>query len=258
MTINTGLTLKDIEVFLMILMRITSFMFIAPFFSIPNTPMRVKVGLSIFISMLIYMAVPLEMPEYSGLWEYAIIIVKESAVGLLIGFAAFIASVSVLFAGRMIDMEIGLSMSNMFDITTKTSASITGGLYNYLLIIMMVITDMHLFLLEAVADSFKLIPIGGIHVNGLYGPVMIFFSDYFAIGFRIVLPVFAVTLILNAILAILAKVSPQMNMFAVGIQLKVLVGLGTIFLLAGSLPAMADFIFSKMSMMVSQVIKGML
>lgn len=258
MTIDTGITLEDIEAFLMILIRITSFMAIAPFFSMSSTPHRVKVGLSFFLSLLIYTASPMELPTYTTVADYALIIIKECVAGILIGFSAYLCSAAVFFAGRMIDMEIGMSMANMFDMTTRTQVSVSGNLYNYLLLICMVITDMHHFLLGALVDSFQVIPIGGVKVEGLYGTMLGFFGDYFSIGFRIMLPIFAVTLIVNVVLALLARVSPQMNMFAVGIQIKVLVGLGVMFLLAGSIPNMSDFIFSKMRMMVSQTIKGMM
>ena len=258
MTVDTGITLQDIEAFLMILIRIASFMSVAPFFSMSNTPQRVKIGLSVFVAMLVYTAVPVEIPPYSTVAEYGFLIVKESVAGILIGFSAYLCSSAILFAGRMIDMEIGMSMASMFDMTTRTQVSVSGNLYNYLLLIMLVITDMHHFLLGALVESFQVIPIGGIKMEGLYGTMLGFFGDYFSIGLRIMLPVLAVTLILNVILALLAKVSPQMNMFAVGIQIKVLVGLGVMFLLAGSIPSMSDFIFSKMRMMVSQTIKGMM
>lgn len=258
MTIDTGFTLADLEKFLMILMRMTSFVYIAPFFSMANTPQRVKVGLSIFTSALIYIAAPIELPLYQNMMEYAMIIIKESATGLLIGFAAYLCSTIIMFAGRMIDMEIGMSMATMFDQTLKTQSSLTGGLYNYLLLMMMIVTNMHHFLLKALVDSFQLIPVGGIQVERLQPTFLGFISDYFMIGFRIVIPILAVTLLLNVILGILAKVAPQMNMFAVGIQMKVLIGLAVLFLLAGMLPAMADFIFSKMRYMVTEVIKGML
>lgn len=258
MTIDTGITIQDIEAFLMILIRITSFVYIAPFFGMSSTPQRVKLGLSIFVALLIYAAAPIEVPEYDGLVEYTGLIVKESAAGLLIGFSAYLCMSTILFAGRMIDMEIGTSMANMFDMTWRTQVSISGSFYNYMILMMLIITDMHHFLLKALVDSFQVIPIGGIRMEGLYDTMLQFFADYFAIGFRLVLPIFAVTLILNVVLALLAKVSPQMNMFAVGIQIKVLIGLGVMFLLAGTIPSMADFIFTNMRTMVSQTIKGMM
>lgn len=258
MTIDTGITVQDIEAFLMVLMRITSFVTVAPFFNMSSTPIRVKVGLSVCVALLIYTAAPIEVPVYSNATEYAFLVVKESVAGILIGFSAYICFSAIFFAGRMIDMEIGMSMANMFDMTTRTQVSVSGNFYNYMLLIMLVITDMHHFLLGALVDSFEVIPIGGMQVTGLYSTMLEFVGDYFSIGFRLMLPVFAVTLIVNVILGLLAKVSPQMNMFAVGIQIKVLVGLGVMFLLAGSIPAMSDFIFEKMRMMVSQTIKGMM
>lgn len=258
MTVNTSLTIQDIEAFLMILVRISSFMSVAPVYNSSSVPQRVKIGLSAAVALLVYTAVPIEIPAYSSVAEYAFLIIKESATGILIAFSAYICYTAIFFAGRMIDTEIGMSMANMFDATTKTQVSVSGNLYNYLFLIMMVITDMHHFLLQALVDSFQVIPVGGIRMTGLYGTVLEFFADYFSIGFRLMMPVFAVTLIVSVILGLLAKVSPQMNMFAVGIQIKVLVGLGVMFLLAGSIPSMSDFLFDKMRMMVSQTIKGMM
>ena len=84
-----------------------------------------------------------------------------------------------------------------------------------------------------------------------------FLGDYVVIGFRIVLPVFCSILLLNAVLGVLAKVSPQMNMFAVGLQLKILVGLSVIFFTAGLLPGAADFVFREMEQMIVSFVGAM-
>ena len=81
--------------------------------------------------------------------------------------------------------------------------------------------------------------------------------DSFVIAFRIILPVFACIMILNCILGIMAKVSPQMNMFAVGMQLKVLLGLVVMFLTIGLLMNVSDFIFDEMRRTIVSMIKGM-
>ncbi len=258
MEINTGLTVEDFEAFLLILIRITSFMVTAPFFSTSNTPMRFKLGLGIFLSILIQMAMPLTVPAYSNVIEYAFLIIEESAAGILIGISANVSMLAIQFTGRVIDMEIGMSMATIYDPTTRTQASLTGGLYNYLILMMLVVTDMHHFLLKALVDSFQVIPIGGIHMGNTYDRVLGFFSSYFSIGFRLVLPVFAATLIISIILGILSKVAPQMNMMAVGMQIKVLAGLAIIFLTAGLLPSMADYVFENMQSMVISIMKGMM
>ena len=259
-TINYSFSVYDLEYFLLILTRVSCFVFVAPFFSMRNTPARVRVGISFFTSLLLYQALsPAEGVMYSTLTEYALIVMKEAVVGLLIGFAASICTSIVNFAGSIADMEIGLSMVTLMDPTTRNNTSITGVMYQYVLMLLMIATGMYRYLFMALADTYNLIPVNGavLRSESLLNSMVKFLGDYVIIGFRIVLPVFCAILLLNAVLGILAKVSPQMNMFAVGIQLKILVGLSVIFFTAGMLPGMADFIFGEMKRMIFSFVGGM-
>ena len=83
-----------------------------------------------------------------------------------------------------------------------------------------------------------------------------FMSDYIIIGFRIVLPIFCVILLLNTTLGILAKVSPQMNMFAVGMQLKVLTGMSVLFITTELMAGAADFNFQEMQTVVVSFVEA--
>ncbi len=259
MNIDVVISQQDIEYFVLILVRITSFVFIAPFFGMSNTPQRTKLGLSVFLSLIFFNILPDKVVEYSTLMEYTAIVVKEAAVGLLIGFSAYICSTIIFFAGRMIDMDIGLSMASMFDVTTKQQSTVTGSLYNYFVLLLLLISDMHIFLISAMKDSFILIPIGELSINStMYETFIGFLTSYFVIGFRIVLPVFVAILVLNCALGIMTKIAPQIHMFAVGIQIKVLGGMIILFLTISMLPSIADFIFTQMQEMVISVMKGML
>ncbi len=196
---------------------------------------------------------------YSSLTAYTVIVLKEALVGLLIGFAANICTSIVNFAGSIADMETGLSMVTLMDPTSRESTSITGVLYQYVLMFMMIATGMYRYLFGALADTFILIPVNGavFHTDSLMNSMLSFLRDYVIIGFRIVLPIFCSILLLNAVLGVLAKVAPQMNMFAVGIQLKVLVGLSVLFFTASILPGIADFIFEEMKRMIISFVEGM-
>lgn len=255
--INYSFSIYDLEYFLLILTRISCFVFIAPFFSMNKTPRTLRVGLSFFTSLLLYQALtPAEGVVYSTLLEYALMVIKEALTGLLIGFSATICTSIVNFAGSIADMEIGLSMVTLMDPTSREATSITGVLYQYVLTLMMVASGMYRYLFGALADSFVLIPVSGAVFRGdsLLSIMVEFLGDYVMIGFRIVLPVFCVILLLNAVLGVLAKVSPQLNMFAVGIQLKVLVGLSIFTLTASMLPGVADFIFEEMKRMINSFV----
>jgi len=258
--INWEFSLYTFEYFLMILVRIASFVFVAPFFGMNNTPRRVKVGFSVFVALLVYQSVlPKEIMEYSGVFEFAAIVIKEGITGLLIGFAANICNSIVLLSGKIIDMDIGFAMAQVFDPINNTISGITGNIYNYFIMMLLIITNMHHFILRAIIDTYEIIPINGAVFDWehLLVSMVTFVGDLMVIGFRIVLPIFACIMILNCILGILAKVAPQLNMFSVGMQLKVIVGLVIIFLTVGLLPGISNFIFTEMKKMMVLFVEGM-
>ncbi len=260
--IDYSFSLYDLEYFLLILTRVSCFVFIAPFFSMNNTPRHVRLVFSFFTALLLYETItPAENAvTYQTVTGYAVIVVKEALVGLLLGYAPTICSTIISFAGAIVDMETGLAMATLWDPTTKAQTSITGVLYQYVLMLMMISTGMYRYLLGALADSFVLIPVNGAIFNkdSLLQSMMRFMGEYVIIGFRIALPVFCVMLLLNAILGIMAKVSPQLNMFAVGIQFKILVGLAVLLLCASMLPDAANFIFREMKDMMTAFVEGMM
>lgn len=209
--------------------------------------------------MLLYHILPETTVTYDGVAGYAILVMKEVITGLLIGFGANFCTSIMAFAGQIADMEMGLSMASMFDPTTQQQTTISGVIYNYMILLMLIISGMYRYLLSAFVESYTLIPVNGavFHFTKLMDSFLYFMTDYIIIGFRICLPIFCVMVILNAILGVLAKVSPQLNMFAVGLQLKVLVGIGVLFLSMSMLPKAADFIFTQMKTVIVSFVEGM-
>lgn len=257
--VHLNVSLVTFEYFLMILVRIASFVTVAPFFGTNNTPYRVKIGFSVFVALLLYQILPKAVLEYEGVFGFGLIIIREGITGLLIGFAANICNSIILLAGNMIDMDIGLSMATEYDPMSGTQVNITGQLYNYLILLLLVVTDMHLYILRALVDSYELIQVNGQNFDWehLFRSFLTYMTDLFVIAFRIILPVFVVMMILNSILGIMAKVSPQMNMFAIGMQLKILIGFVILFLTIRLLPSVSSMIFTEMKRMMVSVIEGM-
>ncbi len=258
--IDISFSYADLEYFLLILVRVSFFVYVAPFFAMSNTPRRVKIGFCVLLSYLLFVYVDRNEVVYSSLLGYAIIVMKEAVTGLLIGWGAQICMTVAAFAGSVADMEVGLSMVSLMDPLTRENATFTGVFYQYLFTLMLIISGMYQYLLQALIDTFTLIPIGGavLQMDSLLSSMMRFMSDYIIIGFRICLPIFCVILIMNCTLGILAKVSPQMNMFAVGIQMKVLVGLSVLFLTVRMLPDAANFLFGEMKTMITAFVEGMI
>lgn len=259
--INYSFSLTEIEYFLLILVRVSTFVYLAPFYGMKGVPNQVKIGISFFVSLLLFhVTEPHEALVYNTVWGYGMIVAKEALTGLFLGFGVSICTGILAFAGRIIDMETGLSMVNLVDPTTREMSSMSGVFYQYMVTLILMVSGMHRYLLQALAETYILIPVNGaiFNTDKLLETMLLFLKDYILIGFRICLPVFAVMLLLNAVLGIMAKVSPQMNMFAVGLQLKVLVGLCVLFITVRMLPGISDFIYTEMKQMMVAFVESMM
>ncbi len=240
-------TIEYIEYAVLIITRISMIFFIVPFFGNVNIPVRIKIALSFFLSLIIMNSVDYSAVSYQGMLGYSILIAQEAVTGLLIGIGSGFTLYILNFSGHMLDMEIGFSMAMEMDPTTQVQTTISATFLTAVFMLMFIASDMPYFLIDAVVDSYKVIPIGeGIVSPNLYKIFVQYVIDYFVIGFRIILPVFACILVINVILGILARIAPQMNMFVFGMQLKVFAGLSLIFILMNFLPGITDFLFNEM------------
>lgn len=257
--INYTFSLEDFEILLLVLVRISCFVHTAPFYGTTNVPRKVKIGFSAVVSLLIVGTVDASAVTYTGMIGYAVIVLREGITGLLIGLAANVCNSIILLSGNIIDMQMGLSMAQEYNILTKTQSTITGNLYQYFILLLLFASNMHHYILRALIDSYAVIPVNGQLFNwdSILSSWIQFMGDVFVIGLRIVLPVFISIMILNCVLGIMAKVAPQMHMFSIGVQLKVLLGLTVLYLTASLLPGISDMIFYEMKRMIVSMIKGM-
>jgi flagellar biosynthetic protein FliR len=259
--VDLSFSLEELEYFLLVFMRIASFVYVAPFFSTKGIPNNVKIGLSVFLAYLMYIYGPEHVyPQYNTILGYCIIVLKEVTVGLLVGLGAQLCTSIVLFAGRIIDMETGLSMASVLDPTTNEQSSLTGVLLQYGVMLILYTSGLHRYLIQALLETFTLIPIDHLSFNTekLLSSLVTFLGDYIVIGFRICLPVFASITLMNIVLGLLAKVAPQMNMFSVGIQLKLLAGLSVLIITVRMLPDISNFISTKMQQLIVSMVESMM
>ena len=257
--IDVNFSLIDFEYILLITVRIASFVFVAPFFSQRGVPAQAKIGFSFLIAVILFGIVPPPEKVFTGVLGYGVAVLKEGITGLLIGFGAYICNSIVILAGNIIDMDIGLSMAQEYNPDMSMQITSTGNLYYYLIFALLIATGMDRYLLRVVCDSFYVVPIGGavFEWDSLLLSMTTYMADLFVIGFRIFLPVFAVIMIMNCILGVMAKVAPQMNMFSIGIQLKILVGFLILFVMIFLYVGVADMVFDEIKKMVVLFIEGM-
>ena len=149
-------------------------------------------------------------------------------------------------------------MVSNFDQTFNTETTITAEFYSMLVMIVMLVSNMHYFILSALSDSFDLIPLGMVTIDSgiVYDTMISYMVNYFIIALRISFPILIVIMLLNMVLGILAKTAPQMNMFVIGIQLKIFCGFAVLMIIISFTPGVVDFIYTEMKDIVYDIMKA--
>ena len=218
-----------VGVFTLVLVRMSAFFAISPVFGTRNVPMQAKAGLAFFITLVLtpMVAVTPEGTLYSGysLSELVLIIVKEFMVGAALGLIAVFIMAAVQVGGMFIDMQLGFAMANVFDPMTGTSSPLTGQFKYSLAVLLFLGMDGHHGLLTGLLQSYTFVPVGGFTVSGnLTTAFLETFGLMFLIGMKIAVPIVTALFLTDVGFAILSRAVPQMNVFVLGMAVKVIVG----------------------------------
>ncbi|MER3522581.1 MAG: flagellar biosynthetic protein FliR [Ignavibacteria bacterium] len=231
-------------IFLMIFVRVMALVVVAPMIGHMAVPIQVKVAIGLFVAFVMY---PLASHEaavvHTELIPLVLAVFKEAAVGLLIGFAAGLLFAGVRFAGELIAIDAGLSLAALFDPESHAHASVISESLYLLMLMVFVMVDGHHVLLEALQLSYVSVPMGSVALNGeLAEHLLKMVGMVFVVAVKLAAPVMVAMFLINVALSILARVMPQMNLFAVLFPLKVGVGL---LVLTTALPLLV-FVFKKL------------
>ena len=253
--IEQTFSINHLEYYLAIFVRVMGAIAFAPIFGNRTVTRRARIFIGIACALAVFTANPYVPLGYSTFLGYTIILLKELIVGITIGFMSNVTLSIINAAGQFIDREIGFSMVSDFDPGMNTEITITAEFYNMLI---MLCSNMHYFILSALSDSFQLIPLGNVTIDTgtLYDTMVRYIADYFIISVRIALPVIIATMLLNVVLGVLAKTAPQMNMFVIGMQLKIFVGFAVLFVTIVFLPNITEYIYKEMQTVVTDVMKA--
>jgi len=220
------------------LTRILALFATAPVLSHQAIPVRVKVAIALAITLAI--APVVSSPPLAGLLEARgfVLLAHNILVGLALGFMVRLVFVGIELAGQLIGLQIGLSYATYFNPDSMESENVVSNFMSMLTLLMFLSIDGHLILLSALVDSFRVFPAFGTGSAPIEPLALVRAgSDLFAIALTICLPILAVMLLINVVLGVMARVAPQLNLFAVGFPLTVLAGLASLFLFLPTLEA---------------------
>ena len=221
-----GITLAELEQFLLILVRIGAMLTAMPLLSSPSIDIRFRMALSMFLAFLTANVIP--VPEILPISFMHLIFYtgKEVLVGLIIGVSSRIIFEGLHLAGFMMGRMMSLTMMTLVDPTSEDQVQVLGQMKYFVAVMLLFATNGHLFFLQALFDSFYIIPLTGVSLPmPLMNQMVRITSEIFVIGIKIGAPIFAVLLIERVILGLLAKLNPDMHVLIVAMPLGILVGL---------------------------------
>lgn len=234
-----------------VFMRMSGFVLLNPIFARQNVPTKVKTGLVMALTAIVYTATPVKNIVPVNFLEYGVLLLKEFAVGYVIGFVITLFSYVIIFAGDFIDMEQGISMSKIYDAQSNSSISVSGTYYNALYILLFFAVDAHVALLNILITSHKVVPYGSIAFGQKTAQsILDMFLMCTELGVKMAFPIVAIGFLCTIGMGILMKAIPQINIFVVNIQLKIFVGLCLMLML---LTPMTDFVQHLIVIMIEHL-----
>jgi flagellar biosynthetic protein FliR len=253
--INTFL--NSSYIFFLVLARMSGLFIASPIFGRRNIPAHFKIGFAFFLSLIVVTTYRFSYSVPSNLLEYIFVVIKEFIVGFLIGYISYMIFSAILLAGQIIDNAIGFGMANVIDPMSEIQVPLLGNfLYLYMLVVFFG-TDAHHLLIRAVVYSYKLVPIGYESVKREAALSFLkFFSELFLIGVEISLPILMSMLIVDIILAVLSRAVPQMNVFMVGLPIKIAIGFLVLVIILPFMNKMIFVLIDKIAVYTFEFLRG--
>lgn len=239
--------------FLWPLFRVSAVVMTAPVFGARTVPSRVKLVISLALTVVIVPLLP-AMPQVDvfslqGLYVTA----NQVLIGVAIGFTTQLVFSAIIMAGQIIAMQMGLGFSLMVDPQNGTQAPVLSQFYIIFVLLVYLSLNGHLVLVQIVVDGFETLPIA---VTGLstdsFWQIINWGSYIFSGAIGIAIPAIASLLVVNLSFGIMTRATPQLNIFAIGFPVTMILGFALVLLTITNITPKSNELFLN----VYQLIRG--
>ena len=215
-----------LTLFLLITARMSGFVGFSPLLGRQNIPTMFKTGFTLILSAFTYSVIGGRVEPPAGVLPLAAAILLEVAVGLILGMIVHFFFYIPQLAGLAIDTQMGMTMNQIYDAGSHSNMSVSGTLINTLMTLLFFAAGGHHTLLRIMITSGEIVSYGGVSLgNGVSNLALELFIECTVLAVKMCLPVLAAELIGQLGMGVLMKVIPQINVFSINIELKVLIGL---------------------------------
>ncbi|MFQ5607821.1 MAG: flagellar biosynthetic protein FliR [Candidatus Zixiibacteriota bacterium] len=227
-----------LQAFLLVNFRVSGLLLVAPLLGRGSMPPIIKVGLAVSLAVfLMPLVFNTTLPAFESLFDLTALGIKELLVGVLIGLLLKLVFYAAQAAGSVVGFQSGLSVANIIDPTTQDQVNMVGEFWFLVASLVFLAIDGHHLVISGLADSFRFIPLGTAAFGATAADLMMrLTSVLFTIALKFAAPVLITVFLVDVTMGTLARIIPQMNIFIIGIPVKIAVAL---LMLAVSLPVFA-------------------
>jgi flagellar biosynthesis protein FliR len=231
------LTTANTSTLVLLALRLSGLVLIAPVFSSRTVPVMLKSAILVVLTWLLFPTAVSASTEPTTL-TFATAF-SEALVGFAIGLAAAVFVGGAEAMGDLLAVQIGLSGASALDPLTNHSVPVLGQFASLFAVAILLAVNAHVLMIEAVAVTLQHIPVGSALdlTRGLSSMVSLG-SVIFMTGLRFAAPVLAAVLLGNAALAVLARAAPSLNVISVAFPIQILLGLTV---LVATIPVVGAF-----------------
>lgn len=233
--------LESWQTFFLVFARLAAMIIFNPLLARRNMPTNLRMGLVLAMTILVMTTLPNDQVYYGNDLALVIRIMQELLLGLCCGFIFQVFYYLLFFVGDILDVQFGMSMAKVFDPGSQIQMSINSNLLSILFVMLFFSSDAHLWMLRLFAESFQVVPLTSpIQMAKLGELVLTLFVQGFALAMRLVLPFMVTMFAVEACMGILMKLVPQIHVFVINIQTKMLLGILLMFAFAQPVASFMD------------------
>ncbi|HUW66300.1 MAG TPA: flagellar biosynthetic protein FliR [Spirochaetia bacterium] len=255
MVLNTAVVIT----FILVLIRVTTFVVSAPFFSMPMIPGRVKLGLALALTVAVFPSVAgVSTNVPGGIWGYVLAAFSEAGVGLGLGFSATLVFSAITLAGQYMDLQIGFAAASLLNPSSGLNVTLLAQYLYFLAMVIYLNMDGHLVLIADLARSYQLVPLSAAGFGlGATQQMIRIFAEMFVLAIQIAAPLVTVLLVAELVLGFLGRTAPQMNVFMLSFPLNIAVGLLVLGIILPMLATFFTHVFDVMNGQVMNLMRGL-
>ena len=207
--------------------RVLTIVLLAPIFGTRSLPWQGRVGLAFFMALALAPLVPAGAgPRPGGILDFGLDAIREVVIGVAFGLTANLIFSGVQMAGTLVGYQVGFGIVNVMDPQSENQISVIGQFEYLLAVIIFLAINGHHLIVSALAESFRVVPLGGAGSLELFWTVFTRRSgDIFLIGLKLGAPAIVSLIAITAALGFMARPVPQLNVFGVGFPVQIAIGM---------------------------------